>query len=1335
MSEFIFPFKFEDILEDSSDNRFSVTSRDPIENADERRIEKKLEEIERDLHTSWSQIKESSNFDFLFYFIRTLEPGKEVFSQRLEQFVPEILCQTLEKLLRDINNESNREVRDTRSIDNMRNSLKMLIFLIIYFLNNTCIKKAKGSLKDELNEMSNLKEKKGKSRKGRKDISKDHQYMIVDKQAQALGMLRKITKLNFRFVWQNKPVDDELFKHFLETSLKMLESKQLLKDTKSAKEDIFAILEFTLSGHDSSLKNTEVKLVNLIYEEETLVDPIADFIVKASKSTSNAISKLSTDFLAILINYVLEKTNINAESQAVKNTKELLSKISTQVPKLFYVNLSTFIGLYDSEAYLLRNALTDIIAEIIKKVLTVKESEDDDFDSKDAKLKAKTKMLDRLVKRVTDKHAYSRMHIMKVFIDLCSSNVVPKEYLQVLLRSACDRIKDVSANVRKKAIELLNEVVKIYFSIYVENKERGFLPKDDLERQKKYVQNNLNDLEKNIMEIKEKMKRYMEESDEVNELNDELKIQMSKWTNLDGTKKYIEEYINLLIQLERVIPNLVQLLGSKNSGDVTETIRVLINLKVYKFPYADIGIRKMLVLIWSKERNIIEELLNAYWQLYFDADTYSPERVAGNLIHLYNRSNLTERTSLEEVLSFVLDEKSDDEKEAKLKEAFNFPDSVFKILWNIFLVGFQNMEKSSPEENDPKAKEERQAVRSALQILRTVYVKRPDFLEDKLDSFNVILNSFLKNNNPDWIFVKEISLILERTNASAQSINPIIKNLILLTVKWHGTDNTEWYCSTEQLINMIFTIKASPESLIQYLILQCTKFMLEEGGNINYPKSPGNSQGLHDRSGRIEEEIGNVSIVEQNEGNFEEKVSQLLFIVGHCSVRFLLHFDQIESYFKNKKAEAETKSSANQRGNSSENELDKISGGVEADIERKIDQMHKIGEKYLVQKNLLSHYVPMMKALVNEIINRKASVRNPVVERACILSLCKYMIVSSDFCEKNLNLLFALLKCKIDPVTKTNIIISIGDLIHRFPNVTEPYTSNLYQNLQDENTNVRKTTLMVITHLILNDMLKLKGEVSDIALLFEDPDIKIQNLVKLFFHELHKKDSKIIYNLLPEAIGRLSRLPNVSESDFQTFARNIMQYLEKEKYSETLVDKLCARLKNSDVPKDWRNSAFCMSLLSFNEKGIRRLMDNFELYREKLVDATVNECFKSILTKLKKIPKAETKALIDEWENKLTNFMKEGFEHKRKVPEAKDTKKKKKGGRARENTEMEEEKDDVEEEDNSNKRVLRKLRQPPAQVQSQPRVTRSNKRPKETDQEMSVEEDEGDAMSEEEFMA
>lgn len=35
---------------------------------------------------------------------------------------------------------------------------------------------------------------------------------------------------------------------------------------------------------------------------------------------------------------------------------------------------------------------------------------------------------------------------------------------------------------------------------------------------------------------------------------------------------------------------------------------------------------------------------------------------------------------------------------------------------------------------------------------------------------------------------------------------------------------------------------------------------------------------------------------------------------------------------------------------------------------------------------------------------------------------------------------------------------------------------------------VRKTCLMVITHLILNDMLKATAEISDLAKLFEDED-------------------------------------------------------------------------------------------------------------------------------------------------------------------------------------------------------------------------------------------------------
>lgn len=64
----------------------------------------------------------------------------------------------------------------------------------------------------------------------------------------------------------------------------------------------------------------------------------------------------------------------------------------------------------------------------------------------------KKKLLDRLIHRVYDKHAHGRTHVLGILASLCEENVVPVDFLQPILKVACDRIRDVSANVRKKAI-------------------------------------------------------------------------------------------------------------------------------------------------------------------------------------------------------------------------------------------------------------------------------------------------------------------------------------------------------------------------------------------------------------------------------------------------------------------------------------------------------------------------------------------------------------------------------------------------------------------------------------------------------------------------------------------------------------------------------------------------------------------------------------------------------------------------------------------------------------------------------------------------------------------
>ena len=63
----------------------------------------------------------------------------------------------------------------------------------------------------------------------------------------------------------------------------------------------------------------------------------------------------------------------------------------------------------------------------------------------------------------------------------------------------------------------------------------------------------------------------------------------------------------------------------------------------------------------------------------------------------------------------------------------------------------------------------------------------------------------------------------------------------------------------------------------------------------------------------------------------------------------------------------------------------------------------------------------------------------------------------------------------------------------------------LFDRLRDESGHVRKNTLMVLTHLILNDMVKVKGQISEMATCLEDKDNRISDLAKLFFLELSKK--------------------------------------------------------------------------------------------------------------------------------------------------------------------------------------------------------------------------------------
>lgn len=69
----------------------------------------------------------------------------------------------------------------------------------------------------------------------------------------------------------------------------------------------------------------------------------------------------------------------------------------------------------------------------------------------------------------------------------------------------------------------------------------------------------------------------------------------------------------------------------------------------------------------------------------------------------------------------------------------------------------------------------------------------------------------------------------------------------------------------------------------------------------------------------------------------------------------------------------------------------------------------------------------------------------------------------------------------------------------------------------------------------------------------------------------------------------------------------------------------CSRSHLGRSEKQWRDMAFCISQLSFSEKCLRRLQDNFGCYQDKLSDSDVYSSLSSILQKAKKFSKPEVK--------------------------------------------------------------------------------------------------------------
>jgi hypothetical protein len=82
--------------------------------------------------------------------------------------------------------------------------------------------------------------------------------------------------------------------------------------------------------------------------------------------------KIAGDIIQDLTKQIFH-TDSSHETIGIKNIAKFLSKLSKLSPKAVYGNISSLLGFFDCEAYLLRQSLIKILANTIQYVLNPRE--------------------------------------------------------------------------------------------------------------------------------------------------------------------------------------------------------------------------------------------------------------------------------------------------------------------------------------------------------------------------------------------------------------------------------------------------------------------------------------------------------------------------------------------------------------------------------------------------------------------------------------------------------------------------------------------------------------------------------------------------------------------------------------------------------------------------------------------------------------------------------------------------------------------------------------------------------------------------------------------------
>lgn len=586
------------------------------------------------------------------------------------------------------------------------------------------------------------------------------------------------------------------------------------------------------------------------------------------------------------------------------------------------------------------------------------------------------------------------------------------------------------------------------------------------------------------------------------------------------------------------------------------------------------SIKILLELLRSKNKTDITGSINVLVACSIRGICESNEAIAAMLSLVCNTDSDVRKQIQDAFYNVYLNKKFDTEEES-LKKIFCMIETLnvgqLASLESLFAEMFTANKVSKEIKLKIWSKFKNEESYPAAVILRFLSVSEDkNFLERRYDTFaNRTLELYKK-----WAIFRECLRTIQNLEYQGEKTDQFVYKSAhqLFEIKDSG-----WFPVAEQLIRTAAALSESPLVILKALAIKALK-ILTDGGSLEFD------------------------------------LAKAIFIGGEIAMKVVVYGDKVANEYKKNQIDSHKKTS----------ELDEINGGQAAQLQMELREL-KVAQENILFEGLLSQFT----IIVNKLVAKLGEIKTKILQKALIITLAKFMCINPNFCKQNLELLLNVANSHENPDLRSSAIVGLGDLVMRHPNMLEENSSRIFNLLSDPEIKVRKKALLIISHLVLNDMLKMKGLMANILKCYLDKDLK--GVVAVFIEELNQKGKTDIFNMIPDSISNLLKM-ELTHTDFKSIADMIFSYITLEKQGEGLCDNLSSKFKDTNKEESL-NLGYCLTKLLINERALRKLLDNSSWWQYRLMDDNVLQgFFNEIAGKCRKNWKSEKKILIDEFE-------------------------------------------------------------------------------------------------------